>query len=251
MTSTFKTILAAAAFIAASAAHAEWQFVSGTGTLTFAQDGLDAFNVADTYLNPGCCGPDNKTIVSDQGDSVTLALTSGTTAGNNVQTLTSTGSTLDVERTRIAQGHVFLDKVINLSNFAFDFNTRTLSAQMMGTNLLTGATTQYGLQPIFSAPALIGSTAISGGKMAFSTVGPLSFNSATADTVLDFLDISTGWYLPSFPPATVKSMWKNADWGTFSGQATLSAVPEPSVYLSVLAGLAVLGAARARRRSHL
>lgn len=246
MTHIVRTIAAAAILIAANTAHAEWQFQSGTGTLTFGQAGRDAFDAAGSFIVPDDWIPAGNTHVSDEGDVVTLALTSATTAGDNVQSLTSTGSILYIERTVVVRGSTVLDNIITLSNFSFDLNTKTLSAEVAGTDLLSSLTTNYGLLPIFSATSLIGSNAISGGKIAFSTAGPLTIHSTTADTLLNFLDTSA-FYPYHFAPV-ITNLWKNTDWGTFSGQAVLSAVPEPSAYLSVLAGMAVLGAMRARRQ---
>jgi len=251
----FKTIVAAATLIAASAAHADWQFQSGTGTLTFSDDAywtLDRTNTfLDTWYFTFIHGVNNRAQYDDlypNPSRLTLDFTSSTTAGNHLQSLTSTGSALGIERYISIKGRTVLDRWIELSDFSFDLNTKTLSAQATSVNLLDGVVTNHGLQPIFSATALIGDNTISGGKISFSTAGPLTLHTAFADTLLNALDTSTQYPLRP-EPAILNSMWKNTDWGTFSGQATLSAVPEPSVYLSILAGLAVLGAVRARRRA--
>ena len=246
-----KSIVAAAAFVAAGAASAAtgltWEFVSGTGGLTFSQDALDALDASGAYILTD--GVDNKAHY-DGIATVSLDFTAGTAVGDDIKTLTSTGSSVVIERTVVQKGKTTLDRTITLSNFVFDLGTKTLSANVAGTNLLTGVTTDYGFSAVYSAASLAGGTisvtgpAVGGyvpGSAAGQTTGAFSINTATADNFLTILGL----------PLTggVADLVKNSDWGVATADGVVrAAVPEPSAYLSFLAGIAVLGAVRARKQ---
>jgi len=211
-----------------------------------ALDAAGTYGITDWYGQ----NPANKAQLNHEGNILTLAFTSGTSAGDELQSLTSTGSLLLLERTVVIRGQVTLDKLVSMSDFAFDLGTRTLSAQVAVTDLLRGLTTDHGFLPIFSAASLVRSDVTAGnassGEATFSTAGPLIMNSATTDTLLN------GLFTPALYPSDysrVTDLWNATDWGTFSGQATLSTVPEPSsLWLSSWAGLAGRAAGRAGQR---
>jgi len=248
MAFAFKTIVTAATLFAASAVHAEWQFVSGTGSLNFSETGISAIDQSGAF--PFTNGDPKKANLNYESNILTLGLTSSTAVGDQIHTATSTGSSFHMELTRLKYGTPYLDQLITMSDFVFDLGTRTVSAQVTATDLLRNVSTSYGLLPIFSAASVVGGEITAGnaqsGVATFSTVGPLTMNSATVNTLVSVF--ATPAMFP-YPFDTVSNVWKTTDWGTFSGQVTLSAVPEPSsAGLMLLGGLAVLGAVRARRR---
>jgi hypothetical protein len=245
-----KSIVAAAAFVAAGAASAAapWEFVSGSGGLTFSQEALDALDASGAFISTDGV-VDNKATY-DGVSNVSLEFTAGTADGNQIKTLTSTGSTVFIERTVVKKGVTTLDNLITLSNFVFDLGTKTLSANVLGTNLLTNVSTDYGFKAVYSAADLVGGTitptgpAVGGylpGAAAGATVGAFSINPGTADNFLAILGLP--------PTGSVADLVKNADWGVATADGVVrQAVPEPSAYLSFLAGIAVLGAVRARKQ---
>lgn len=244
-----KSIVAAAAFVAAGAASAAapWEFVSGSGGLTFSQEALDALDASGAFISTDGV-VDNKATY-DNVSNVSLEFTAGTAEGNQIKTLTSTGSTVFIERTVVKKGVTTLDNLITLSNFVFDLGTKTLSANVLGTNLLTAASTDYGFKAVFSAAGLEGGNIVPGpfvngwltGTASGHTTGAFTINNTTADNFLAILGLP--------PTGSVADLVKNADWGVASADGVVyPAIPEPSAYLSFLAGLAVLGtAARARQ----
>jgi len=252
MKSAFKHLLATAAFIAAntaSAASPDWHFESGSGSLVFSQEALDALDASGAFImTDGVAG--NKATY-DGVDKVSLAFTGGTAVGSKAKTLASAGSTVFIERVVVRKNYVTLDRLITLSNFEFDLGTKTLSAGVKGTNLLTNVTTDYGFRAIYSASQLVGGTigepfvvlpsGYVGGTASGHTEGMLSIDNGTADLFLNVLGLP--------PTGSVADLVKNANWGTASATGVFSTVPEPASYMSFLAGLAVLGAMGVRKRS--
>jgi len=247
---TLKAIAAATAMLAAGAASAAefWEFQSGTGGLTFSQEALDALDASGAFISTdGVAG--NKATY-DGVSNVSLEFTAGTIVGDNVKSLTSTGSTVFIERTVVKKGVTTLDNLITLSNFVFDLGTKTLSANVLGTNLLTAVSTDYGFKAVFSAAGLEGGNIVPGpivngqltGTASGHTTGAFSINNTTADNFLAILGLP--------PTGSVADLVKNADWGVASADGVVRpTIPEPSAYLSFLAGLAVLGAAARARQS--
>lgn len=247
-----KSIVAVAALVAGGAAsaveHGPWEFVSGTGGLTFSQAALDALAASGAFILTEGAG--NKASYDEASGNVGLEFTAGTAVGNDIKTLTSTGSSVVIERTVVQGKTVKFDSTITLTDFVFDLGTKTLSAGLTGTNLLTGAVTEYGFNAIYSASGLNGGNIVEGavaggfvsGTAAGNTTGAFSINLATADKFLTILGL----------PLTggVADLVKNADWGvaTANGNVQAAAVPEPSAYLSALAGIAILGVARLRKQ---
>jgi len=86
---SIKIIVAAVALIATNAAHAEWQFASGSATLSFAPTGIDALDASGAFLYAE--GPGNKAQF-DGIANLALNFPSGPTLGDRVQTLKSHGS---------------------------------------------------------------------------------------------------------------------------------------------------------------
>lgn len=248
MAFAFKTIVAAVALIAANVAHAEWQFVSGSATLSLSQQGIDVIDAMGADLSTG--GIAGNKAFYDYERGLSLSFTSATTSGDQIQALTSTGSTAYIERVVVYRGSASLDKLITLSDFVLDLGTGTLSANITGTDLLYGGgtSTNYGFGAIYSATSFVGgniSPGVTTGGIVTGTAngytsGPLSL--AMTSTFLTILGVpQTG---------TLANMANDANWGTLTlNTSTFQApVPEPETAMSFLLGIALLGAARARRQ---
>lgn len=264
MARTIKTIVAMAILMtsitAQAASGSDMQFVSGSGNWTIysgsgwlndAPDYITATEGSGVFLDTSGAGNQahyqELTRIDDNTltEGVSFVFTGASLAGDQVKTLSSQSSNLSLYRSATRQGQLVLNRWASLSDFVFDLDTHTLSATVTGTDFLTGVTTQYGFTELLSAPGLSSSTL--NGVTTFSTTGPFTLHTASANTLMSILGIP----LDASPTqqAFIGDVWRRTDWGTFSGQVTLSAVPEPSsLWLGAWAGLVVLGAARARRQ---
>lgn len=249
MTRTVKTIVAAAALIAASAVHAEWQFASGSASLTFSQDAGLLLDASGAYLwNDDV---NNKAHVGYVGNTAILSLdfTAGTTAGSHIQTLTSTGSTAYISRSVFRAGNPLVDRSITLSDFVLDLDTRTLSAHVTGTDHLANTTADYGFTAIYSATSFVGGHISPGATVGGITPGTASGHTEGPLTLSMSSNFLTILGLPQTGP--LADLTRSSNWGmlTLNSSTFQAAVPEPSATLSILFGLAVLGAVRARRQT--
>lgn len=251
MKTMLKKIVAVAAFLAAGSSHAVdhelWEYVSGSGSLTFSQEALDALDAsgAAVFTDPG-----NAASYDNLGK-VSLNFTGGTGAGNELATIESLGSRVFIERTVVLRGKVTLDSLITLSDFRIDLASSTIFAGVRGTNLLTGVSTDYGFGALFRGSATVGGTITEGaitdgwvsGTAAGSLTGPLTIDDTTANNFAAILGLPT--------TGGVADLVKNADWGTSQASGVvkakvISAVPESSTFM--LMGVGLVGLAMMRRR---
>lgn len=251
MKTMLKKIVAVAALLAAGSSHAVehelWQYVSGGGSLTFSQEALDALDAAGAsiYTNPG------NPAQYDNVNTVAMTFTGGTGEGNQLATIESIGSQVFIQRSVLKKGVVTLDNLITLSDFKIDLATSTISAGILGTNLLTGVSTNYGFGALFRGAATVGGTITEGaitdgwvaGTASGSLTGPLTIDETTANSFALILGLPT--------TGSVADLVKNADWGTSQASGVvkakvISAVPESSTFM--LMGVGLVGLAMMRRR---
>lgn len=229
---TLKKTLALATLVAAHSSNAA-PFI-GTGYLNISPTGISAFDVTPAWLDtvdlPGVV--DNNASYDGWGP-INLNFTSSTSIGGHIATVTSDNSFLRVEQVKLQKGKIVQHNTLLMQDFVFDFGTSTLSAKIIGTNLLTNVVTDYGLSPLFTSA--LGVNGVNGDG-SFNTLGTFTLHTATADKFLSILQVTH---------PGISDMYRQSDWGSFSG--VISSVPEPAVYLSALVGLLVVGAARTAR----
>jgi len=250
MASILKKIILATAITAAgasNAAAASWDFVSGTVNLVLSYEGILATEAAGAMIITDGAG--NKAQY-DGLDTIALELTGGTAVNGEVKTLTSQGASFAIERQVLKRRVLILDRTITLSNFVLDLDAKSLLANVTGTDLLTGVSTDYGFGSVYSFTGLSGAmigaplSALSdgriGGTVNGQTFGKLSMTSTMAENYL------TIFGLPLI--GALADLTNKSNWGNITVHAVFATIPEPGTCLSFVAGLAVLGAARARRQ---
>jgi len=265
----FKSIVAAAAFVAVGAASATpyagtWSVVSGSGGLTFSGDALSALSASGSNIItattipsvPGLpgTGATNTAIYSKSTGNVSLAFNTATGVGDTLTTLQAANSLVNIRRSVFNDDGSISQYNIYMAEFDVNLSNSTIYANLYSrTN--TGTLVNYGKQAIFTAdvPGVVGGTlgnivvdGVSGGvatgHASGSLAGSLRMNGTTANNVLTALGLSTAATDP------VAILVRTANWGTTNaaGTFTAPAIPEPSTY--ALMGLGMVGMAVMRRR---
>jgi hypothetical protein len=271
-----KSLVAAAAFVAAGAASAAtpyagtWSVASGTGSLTFSSDALSAIsasssnlitvaslpNIAGLNVTPGAA---NNASVNTSTGVVSLTFTSATITGDTLTSLQAANSFINIKRTTVDADDNSLSRSIFMANFDVNLSDSTIYADLYTRNNTAGTLVSLGKQAIFTATEPGGVTGGTNGVIVVDTEGatgatghatgalngPLRMTASTANTVLLGLGLNTG------PTDAVAMLVRNSNWGSTAAGGTFTAppaVPEPSTYAMAIAGLMLVGA-MARRRN--
>ncbi|RZI80872.1 MAG: PEP-CTERM sorting domain-containing protein [Rubrivivax sp.] len=266
-----KSIVAAASFVAVSAASAAtgyaWDVGSGTGSLTFSADALSAIsasssnlvtpallpNIAGFNVTPGATN--NAKIASGV---VTLTFDNATVNGDTLTSLQSSNSFVNIKRTTIDENDVQQSNSIFMANFDVNLAESTIYADLYTRNNTAGTIQSFGKQAIFTATEPGGVTGGTGGVIVVDGItgntvnghadgalnGPLRMTASTANTVLSGLGLSTSATDP------VAVLVRTANWGNTAASGNFTApVPEPTTYAMIIAGLACVGAMSRRRKA--
>ncbi|MBC7700901.1 PEP-CTERM sorting domain-containing protein [Aquabacterium sp.] len=264
-----KTILAAAAFIAAGAASAAsgyvWNAGTGNGGLTFSSDALSALSASGSNIItattipsvPGLpgTGATNTAIYSKSTGNVSLAFNNATGVGDTLTTLQAAKSLVNIRRSVFNDDGSISQYNIYMAEFDVNLSNSTIYANLYS-RTDAGTLVTYGKQAIFTADVagVVGGTqgnivvdSVSGGTAyghaSGSLAGSLRMNGTTATNILAALNLSTA----SNDPVAI--LVRTANWGTTSAAGTFTApaaIPEPSTY--ALMGLGMVGIAGLRRR---
>jgi hypothetical protein len=263
----FKHLLAAAAFIASGLTNAaptyDWRMTSGTAQLTLTDDTASALSA--TYVKvitqvpiPNIPGMDNTQAGNTNAASytpgtrtLTLALDDGgVSQGDALPSIRSTNAFVNFRRSLFDDdGNVTYHSAL-MRNWSIDLDTSTVYADIYTRDNLDAAQS-LGRQAVFTAswPGVI--TLGTEGKIVVDDIDPQGHAIAHASGQLNGLNLTpeaanllfAAWHLSPEAVDTMGRIFRTQQWGQVQFLVQLSgtpAVPEPSSYALIGAGLAAL-----------
>ncbi|RZI82021.1 MAG: PEP-CTERM sorting domain-containing protein [Rubrivivax sp.] len=272
MTMSFKHLLAAATFVTTTAASAasgyEWQVKSGSAQIQFSADLVphlaatgSRFGTATNVPNvlPGLpnIGAINRAHFYEPARMLYLTFDAGTTQGDALTSMQAGDSFLTLRRVAYDDNEVAHITSVFFTEFDVDFTSATFYANLYARqDTAPGRPTQsFGKVAVFiaDAPGLSGGTqgnVVVGdpqgakgviGHASGSLTGHLRLKDSAADLIMSSLGLG------DTTNAALATEIRQSDWGTVNFTAYLEgtpAVPEPSSYALIGAGLLAFCATR-------
>lgn len=204
---------------------------TGSGTLTFSQDVLDAFSLAQISFSN--IAPAAFDAATGSASAALTTITLDDPSGAFLGLTTQGGLKMTAAKSTVSNGGD-----ITIQNLSFDMNSKLVYADISGANGLASQT-HYEL---FTVGGVVGDTAWNGTVGTFGAVGaPLTMTLATKALFIQALG------LKSIGVTTLNAI---SDFGSSTVSITaVGAVPEPSTYALMGLGLGVAGWAARRRKA--
>ena len=251
----FKSIVVAAAFVAAGTAGAATltagnqsqtvnglYLASGSGALTFSQTLIDALNTGGVQVV--AAAPATSNIIGTPGEYTAVGVAAPVTnlevgAGGLIQTATSVGGATQIAG---AVKGVSYGGTISVTNLKIDMVNKNIYADFVGAGKN-------------SAGATVNVNATNVLAWTFTDIaGPTSLTTAgTFDTTLSGLALTTEGFnnlkngLGLYSIGLLALQGASTDFGTLKSTLTVAAIPEPSTYALMGLGLVGIGFAARRR----
>jgi len=243
-----KTLVAAAAFVAAGVASAatvnaggqfnsELTFASGTGKLEFSSallEALDVGKIAITPIDPLVASEVN--IDPDEGFYTGVSATAGINTlevdgSLNVLSAATSGGLL---QTAPVQRSVSRGGFLGVSNLNVDLVNKRVYADISGGNGVGNLTNFY----LWDIASITGATQVTGPGDFVTTLSGLSITEAGFNVFSQSLGLLT---------LGVGALQTVDNFGTITSTITVTAVPEPSTYALMGIGLVTVGLVARRR----
>jgi len=264
MKMTLKTLAAAAAFVAAGVANAgtitlpaggsvsdsnfDFSGLSGSGTLTFSSTLIGALNaggVQVAQVDPAIVTTTTTTPTSSKYKTVTAAapVTSLNASFNGTSLAVNTvGTAGGALQTAVDDGFTTTGGSLAITNLKVDLNAKKVFATLVGANGV-GTINNLDLWDIATVSGATSFTVPAGGGVLTSTntLSGLKINANAFSLFSQALGLTA---------AGNNALATVTDFGSISSSISLTAtpaVPEPSTYLMMVAGLAAVGMTARRR----
>lgn len=258
-----KHLAAAAAFIANSAVVAapayDWTMATGEASLVLPYQAYSTLlglgtvirtpAIIPSFIGLNHSGDINPALFNKSTGQIRLNISEVTSANDSLTLLQSDRAFVDFRRTELNEEGDFSHYSVFMTDWDVDLTTSTIYANLYSRLVPSSSVTNLGRTAVFTAT--IGgagghveptSVTASGTAWAYASghfQGELHMRTETVNLLMTNLHMDADFYA-----ADIAHMLRTMDWGTVSFYANLTgtpAVPEPSDFILISAGLLALG----------